>query len=84
MPRNIKRVAHDLTPLSDAATELSSIISELLNAIAPHIQFDTPKAAECFDECTKASQKLALSIKLIKSYVQEVNTEADREGLIKS
>lgn len=84
MPRNIKRIAHDLIPLSDAATELSSIISELLHAVKPHVQFDNHKAAEYFEECTKASQNLAISTKLIKSYIQEVNNEADKEGIVKN
>ncbi len=83
MPRNIKRIAHDLIPLSDAATELSAIISELLNAIKPHVQFSDHKAAEYFQECAKASQNLAISTKLIKNYIQEVDDEADREGIVK-
>lgn len=83
MPRNIKRIAHDLIPLSDVVTELSSIISQLLSAVRPHTQFDDPKASKYFDECTKASKKLADSAKLIREYIQKVNEEADREGITK-
>lgn len=83
MTRNIKRIAHDLMPLSDAVTELSSIISQLLNAVKPHAKFDDIKASKYFDECTKASQKLAISAKLIRDYVEEVNEEADKEGILK-
>lgn len=83
MSRNIKRIAHDLIPLSDAATELSSIITELLAAIKPRANFDNSKTEEYLEECLKASKNLAISTKLIKSYIQEVNDEADREGIVK-
>lgn len=84
MPRNIKKIAHDLIPLSDAATELSAIICELLFAIKPNIQFNHHKAAQYFDECSEASKKLAVSTKLIKTYLQGINQEADREGIVKN
>ena len=83
MARNIKRIAHDLLPLSDAVTELSSIISQLLEAIQPHTSFDDPSASKYFEECTKASEKLALSSQLIRKCVQEINDEADNEGISK-
>ncbi|OGT30385.1 MAG: hypothetical protein A3E87_01490 [Gammaproteobacteria bacterium RIFCSPHIGHO2_12_FULL_35_23] len=84
MARSIKKIAHDLIPLSDAVTELSSIISQLLEAVKPYAQFENSKASQYFDECAKASQKLAISSKLIREYVQEVNNEADREGISKN
>ena len=83
MTKNIKRIAHDLTPLSDAITELSALTLELLNAIKPHTSFDDSKVAGHFDQCELAMQKLAISAKLIRTYVQEVHTEADREGILK-
>lgn len=83
MARNTKRIAHDLTPLCDAVTELSAIISQLLEAVKPHAKFDDAKASKYFDECTKASQKMAVSAKLIREYIQDINDEADREGIIK-
>lgn len=83
MARTIKKIAHDLSPLSDAVTELSSIISQLLNAVKSHTQFDDPKAKDYFDECTIASEKLAISAKLIRDYVHEVDNEADKEGISK-
>ncbi|NNM59443.1 MAG: hypothetical protein HKM04_06460 [Legionellales bacterium] len=83
MARNIKRIAHDLIPLSDAVTELSTIISQLLDAIKPHAQFDDQNIIKYFDECVKASQKMALSSQLIKQYVHEVDKEADRERILK-
>ena len=83
MARSIKRIAHDLIPLSDAATELSNIITQLLNAIAPHTHFDNLTIDKYFKECLQASAKLATSSRLIKEYVHEVNEEADREGILK-
>jgi hypothetical protein len=83
MARTTKRIAHDLIPLSDAVTELSSIISQLLNAIEPHATFDSQQTQQYFNECSKASEKLAISAKLIKEYVKEVNNEADKEGITK-
>jgi len=83
MARNIKRIAHDLLPLSEAVTELGSIISTLLDALQNHISFDDPKAKKYFDECNKASEKLALSAQLIKKYINTVNEEADNEGITK-
>ena len=83
MARNLKQIAHDLIPLSDAATELSAVISELLSGVKPFAQFDNAKAAASFNDCTKAAQKLAISTKLIKEYVQQVNSEADRENIFK-
>lgn len=84
MSKNIKRIAHDLMPLSDASKELSKIISQLMRSIKSHAKFDDPKACEYFAECIEASEKLAISTTLIKSYIQEVNDEADREGIIKN
>lgn len=83
MARSIKRIAHDLLPLSDAITELSSVISELLTVIKPHAQFNMDKAANYFDNCAHASEKLTTSAKLIRDYIQEVNAEADKEGISK-
>ncbi|MFN7098667.1 MAG: hypothetical protein ACK4PR_14095 [Gammaproteobacteria bacterium] len=83
MARTIKKVAHDLSPLSEAVTELSAIILQLLTAVKPHVQFDDPSISKYFDECIKASGKLAISAKLIKGYVCEVNDEADKENILK-
>ena len=83
MARNIKKIAHDLLPLSDAVTELSLIISQLLEALRLHATFDSPQTNKYFSECANASQKLAISAKLIRSYVKEVNNEADKEGILK-
>ena len=84
MARNIKRIAHDLIPLADATTELSTVISELLSAIEPHIQFDDGKAESYFQECIEASQKLAISATLVRKYISDVNHEADSQGIFKN
>lgn len=83
MATNIKKVAHDLLPLSEAVSELSAIISELLNAIEPSTAFETNEAATYFIECVNASKKLAVSAELIRKYVQKINYEADKEGMLK-
>lgn len=83
MARTIKRIAHDLSPLSSAVNELGAIISELMDAIQNHIVFDDPKMKIYFDECRQASQKLALSANLINDYINEIHEEADREGIDK-
>jgi hypothetical protein len=83
MARNTKRIAHDLIPLSDAVSELSSLISEFLSAIKPHARFENPKAPKYFDDFAQATIKLAISARLIRKYIQEVDNEADREGIIK-
>jgi hypothetical protein len=83
MARNIKKIAHDLLPLSDAISELSAIISQLLNAIEAYASFDDDKAKKYFEECSNASEKMALSAKLVRDYVLEVNEEADKEGINK-
>jgi hypothetical protein len=83
MTRNIKKIAHDLLPLSEAITELSLIISQLLNTIKPHAKFDDVQSATYFDNCTEASLKLTTSAELIRTYIQKVNDEADKEGLSK-
>lgn len=81
MARTIKKVAHDLAPLSDVVSELSSLISELLESVKPQATFSNDKISEYFDECLSATQKLAISAKLIRHYIDEVNEEADREGI---
>lgn len=82
MARTIKRIAHDLLPLSGAVTELGSIISVQLDAMENYAAFD-PAVEKYFNECRTASEKLATSAKLIKKYLEEVNNEADREGISK-
>ena len=83
MPRNIKKIAHDLFPLCDAVTELSSLITELLSNIKPHINFVKDNSLQYFSACEKASQKLSLSAQLIRKYIVEVNNEADKKGISK-
>lgn len=84
MSRNIKRIAHDLSPLAEAATELSALISDLLVAVEPQISFNEEKTADFFYECINASKKLAISTKLIEEYVDSINEEADQEGIEKN
>ncbi|MCK4608852.1 MAG: hypothetical protein KAT71_05190 [Gammaproteobacteria bacterium] len=83
MVKNIKKIAHDLLPLSNAITELSSIISQLLNAINPHANFDDKNAKKHLEECSEASEKMALSARLIREYVEKLNNEADIAGITK-
>ena len=83
MARTIKRVSHDLLPLSEGNSELSSLIATLLDGIAKHVSFDDPKSKRFFDECIEASQKMAISAKLIRSYVIELDKEAENEGILK-
>lgn len=83
MARNIKKIAHDLNPLADAITELSILISQILAAIESSVNFDEAKTKKYFEDCSSASQKMALSAKLISKYVQEINREADNEGITK-
>ena len=83
MVRTVKKVAHDLLPLSDVVTELSTIVSQLLHAVKPHAQFDNVKAGRYFDECAEASDKLAISANLIKKYVHEINEEVDNNNSLK-
>lgn len=83
MTKNIKQIAHDLLPLSDATTELSGLITKLLEAVKPHATFDEAKAEQYFNECINASQKMTISAKLIREYVQETNAEADKAGIQK-
>ena len=83
MAKTIKKVAHDLLPLSDAVTELSSIISQLLEAIEPHATFHEETAKKYFSDCRGASQKLTISSKLIREYIQELHVEANQEGIVK-
>lgn len=83
MTKNIKQIAHDLLPLSDAITELSGLITELLEAVKPHSTFDEVKADQYFNECITASKKMTISAKLIREYVQETNAEADKAGIEK-
>lgn len=83
MARTIKKVAHDLLPLSDAVTELGKIVSQLLHAIKQHATFDDEMTTHYFDQGIKALDKLAISADLIKTYLCEINDEADREKILK-
>ncbi|MCW5589335.1 MAG: hypothetical protein KIT27_06685 [Legionellales bacterium] len=83
MTRTIKKVAHDLLPLAEVISELSAIISQLLAAIEPQANFNDKASKQYFSECSQASQKLAISAKLIQDYIRELNFEADQEGILK-
>lgn len=83
MARNIKRIAHDLLPLSGAVIELGAIISEILDNIETHAVFDDQEIKKYFDECRNASKKLTTTATLIKKYIDAVNKEADRDGITK-
>ncbi len=54
---------------------MSSIISLLLESI---------KSQNFFFECSNVSQKLSLTDKLIRDYVEETHTEVDRERILKN
>lgn len=83
MARSIKKIAHDLLPLSGAISELSSIVAQLLGAIRPAVEFNDPKVDGFFEESMEALDKLTLSANLIKKYILEVDEEADRDGIKK-
>lgn len=83
MARTIKKIAHDLSPLTDACAELSLIISEILDEIKLNAKFDDKKMFERLSECEEASRNLALSSGLIEKYIFDLNKEADREGIAK-
>lgn len=83
MTRNIKKIAHDLSPLSEASAELSSIILQLLDTIKLHAKFDDEKMSTHLTECEEASKNLVISTSLIEKYVSELNKEADKEGILK-
>lgn len=83
MARTIKKIAHDLLPLSDAVTELSAIVAQLLHVIEQHASFSEETTKQYFYQGIKALDKLTLSADLIKTYLHELNEEADREGISK-
>jgi len=83
MQKKKKKIAHDLLPLTDTVTELSTILSQLLLMIKPHAKFDSPQASNYFDEFSEALNGLTLSIGLMKKYVSDVNIEADNNGIAK-
>jgi hypothetical protein len=83
MARNIKKIAHDLGPLSEASAELSSIIFQMLDEIKLHAKFDDEKMFNHLTECEEASKNLVISTGLIEKYVSELNKEADKEGIFK-
>lgn len=83
MAKTIKKVAHDLLPLSDAVTELGKIVAQLLHAIKQHATFDDDMTTHYFDQGIKALDKLAISADLIKTYLHELNEEADKDGIDK-
>jgi tRNA uridine 5-carbamoylmethylation protein Kti12 len=84
MARTIKKIAHDLLPLSDAITQLSDIISQQLESLNNLVEFKDPRIKEYFQECINAQQKMAASARLVREYVIEVNQEADSEGIAKA
>lgn len=79
MTRTVKKIAHDLSPLSDVVSELSTLISELLTSINNHISFEDSNISSYFSECLQATQKLAISAQLIKHYIKDMNDEAASE-----
>ena len=81
MVRTIKRISHDLIPLSDAVSELSLLVTGLLEAVQDQLVSENSKVKGYLEECTLASQNLALSAQLIKRYIVEVDEEADRNGI---
>ena len=83
MTRNIKRISHDLLPLAEGNSELSELVLALLEGVNEHVSFDDPKAQKFFNECIVASQKMAISAKLIKKYVVELDQEAETLGIVK-
>jgi len=83
MARTIKKVVHDLSPITDGCVQLSSIILEILDEIKLNAKFDNKKMFDRLTECEEASKNLELCSGLIQKYVFDLNKEADREGITK-
>lgn len=83
MAKNIKKVTHDLLSLADAVTERGKIVAQLLHAIKQHARFDDEMTTHYFDQGLKALDKLAISADLIKTYLHELDNEADKSGISK-
>ncbi len=83
MPRTIKKISHDLMPLSFATAETASIVWEALKKLETHLQFDKKEVKECYNMCLSACEKMTLSVHMLKDYVVSVDQEAEREGITK-
>jgi hypothetical protein len=81
--KNIKQIAHDLSPMCDIASELSSVICELLDELAHHMHKDSDQLIKYFSESVEASKQLTNSIGLMKEYIDELHIEADQCGVTK-
>jgi hypothetical protein len=59
-------------------------MSQLLNTLVPCVKFDNSEAKRYFSECSNACEKMSLSAKLIRKYIEDVHNEADKEGITKN
>ncbi len=83
MPRTIKKISHDLMPLSDASAETAALVCETLKKLAAYLEFDKKEVKECYNMCLKACEKMTISIQMVKKYVVDVDKEAEKEGITK-
>ncbi len=83
MARTIKRISHDLTPISISAGELSALLIDMLSGIKNSIHFASKEAEQNFINSLEVAENLVISIDLIKKYVEDVDLEAAREEIEK-
>lgn len=81
--KNIKQIAHDLSPMCDVVNELSSVMCEFLGDLTSYIHSDDKEINKYLLESVQASNQLAKSIELIKKYVTDLHVEADSHGITK-
>ena len=86
MSRSIKRISHDLKPMIDGINKininLQTMLPLLFSELAPGGKVDT-RISGPLETCIDALNSLNKCAKLAEAYIQDVDAEADREGITK-
>lgn len=77
MAKNTKQIVHDLQPLASVISELSTIISDMLDNIETHTRYDDSKIKDYFIECNDAVKKLSSTSILVKKYIENISAEVN-------
>lgn len=84
MARSIKQIAHDLTPSIEMINKISETVVECLSEMETDLKIKDTELEDCYHHSLDGIKSLESFAKLMLAYINEVNLEADREGIPKT
>lgn len=83
MSRTINQVSHDLRPMLETIREISENMNVLLSKLYQELALKDIKLKDHFETCLSAAETLNECSEFAMIYIDEVDIEAEKEGIEK-